>query len=410
MEGLERLEGLTELGGPSLFEVVGAERLAAAAAAALDHVLRVWGIRASSSFWWVRSCREEVIGIMRLLMERQSMEGRDASAGEGFFGLIREQVGGQAPSARQKRLSLIFLVALPYLQAKIDSITRRSEDDELEEASMPAGNFEPPVEGRLWAQAIGLPAAAGNAWRPPSSPAWTWLDWARAVWPWTQALKEGCVSPPVALFVTIVDKVEGAGIPDGISLRQDSFQRLHHLVLRSVHQMDVQMLKSARAAQFAWANKHAMSECFFYLRVVLIVTQADPSVAESAFQGGRHANILMNRLPHVDQDTESDDACRKGLFHGPSDLLALQHAVTKEPTSWRDRWISAIRQRLRDFTLFRPHPPSALLLGRTADHSPAGTLSRPDKLRHVRLISGDYATSPSGNFWLIVKPRGTMRS
>uniref|UniRef100_A0A7S0E525 Peroxisome assembly protein 12 n=1 Tax=Hanusia phi TaxID=3032 RepID=A0A7S0E525_9CRYP len=249
MEGLERLEGLTELGGPSLFEVVGAERLAAAAAAALDHVLRVWGIRASSSFWWVRSCREEVIGIMRLLMERQSMEGRDASAGEGFFGLIREQVGGQAPSARQKRLSLIFLVALPYLQAKIDSITRRSEDDELEEASMPAGNFEPPVEGRLWAQAIGLPAA-GNAWRPPSSPAWTWLDWARAVWPWTQALKEGCVlayqmgylfgkTPFSSPWLHIL----------GLKLRRMSSEDFIRLE---------QMLKSARAAQFAWANKHAM--------------------------------------------------------------------------------------------------------------------------------------------------------
>ena len=158
MEGLERLEGLTELGGPSLFEVVGADRLAAAAAAALDHLLRVWGIRASRRFWWVRSYREEVIGIARLLLERQSMEGREASAGEGFFGLIREAAAGGVPSARQRRLSLIFLVAMPYVQAKIDSLTRRPEDEELEAAPLPPGNFEPPVEGRLWAQALGQPA------------------------------------------------------------------------------------------------------------------------------------------------------------------------------------------------------------------------------------------------------------
>ena len=70
----------------------------------------------------VHRFRDEVFFLLMLLVERQCVHTCQASMAEHLFSLIRAGPGGKAITPRQRRLSLVLLVVLPYVQRKMERL------------------------------------------------------------------------------------------------------------------------------------------------------------------------------------------------------------------------------------------------------------------------------------------------
>ncbi|KAG8996813.1 ubiquitin-protein ligase peroxin 12 [Tulasnella sp. JGI-2019a] len=134
------MDFLGELGGsdplrPSIFELVGQEQLRDLLQPALKYVLSVFAQSYPRYLLRVVNKHEEFYALLMFFVERHYLRRHNASFAENFYGLKRRRkplfeteranaaVGSHASGQeklrnRELRLSLLFLVAIPYIRAK----------------------------------------------------------------------------------------------------------------------------------------------------------------------------------------------------------------------------------------------------------------------------------------------------
>lgn len=128
---------LMQVGGvegsrPTFFEMAAAQQLPASLRAALLYSLGVLAQR-RPILHKILDHSDEAFGLLMLVLEAHSLRTTDASFAESLYGLRRRPVGifSQSKSEatekiiltrRHRILSLLFLVGLPYLKSKIQSV------------------------------------------------------------------------------------------------------------------------------------------------------------------------------------------------------------------------------------------------------------------------------------------------
>ncbi|CAD7696295.1 unnamed protein product [Ostreobium quekettii] len=116
--------GTADLLRPTFFELVAAEALMPSLKAALAYSL--W-VNAQRQAWMGRALKyeHEIYAAVALFLEHQSLSGDCGSVSEAMYGLSRTPVGaapGTRITKRQRWISILFLVAVPYMKAKLDSL------------------------------------------------------------------------------------------------------------------------------------------------------------------------------------------------------------------------------------------------------------------------------------------------
>ncbi|KAL3154018.1 hypothetical protein ABBQ32_013570 [Trebouxia sp. C0010 RCD-2024] len=114
---------------PTFFELVAAERLMPSLKAATVYSLSVLAQR-RPIFHRLLDFENELFAVVTAALDRQSLLNSNSSFAESLYGLRRSSVrGGATPKASlhqsSQRWSLVFLVALPYLQSKMETIYNR---------------------------------------------------------------------------------------------------------------------------------------------------------------------------------------------------------------------------------------------------------------------------------------------
>lgn len=128
---------LMQVGGvegsrPTFFEMAAAQQLPASLRAALLYSLGVLAQR-RPILHKVLDHSDEAFGLLMLVLEAHSLRTTDASFAESLYGLRRRPVGISLNpknqdtekvflTRRQRILSLLFLVGLPYLKSKIQAV------------------------------------------------------------------------------------------------------------------------------------------------------------------------------------------------------------------------------------------------------------------------------------------------
>ncbi|GMH11298.1 hypothetical protein Nepgr_013139 [Nepenthes gracilis] len=152
---------LFQVGGqgtrPTFFEMAAAQQLPASLRAALTYSLGVLALR-RPILHKVLDYEDEFFALLNLVLEIHSLRTTDASFSESLYGLRRRSVRAklkkdiQSDSAhrtyhsglekRQRVLSVIFLVVLPYVKSKLHSIYNKER-----EAALQASLWGPLDEG-----------------------------------------------------------------------------------------------------------------------------------------------------------------------------------------------------------------------------------------------------------------------
>ncbi|KAL0056265.1 hypothetical protein WJX82_009363 [Trebouxia sp. C0006] len=114
---------------PTFFELVAAERLMPSLKAATVYSLSVFAQR-RPIFHRLLDFEDELFAIVTAALDRQSLLNGSSSFAESLYGLRRNSVrGADNPKASlnkpSQRWTLLFLVVLPYMQAKLESIYNR---------------------------------------------------------------------------------------------------------------------------------------------------------------------------------------------------------------------------------------------------------------------------------------------
>ncbi|KAL5566857.1 hypothetical protein UlMin_030021 [Ulmus minor] len=143
---------LFQVGGqgtrPTFFEMAAAQQLPASLRAALTYSIGVLALR-RPFFHKVLDYEDEFYSLLMLVLETHSLRTTDASFAESLYGLRRRAVnvkvkkdnmhlsssGGIDHSAlkrRQKVLSVVFLVVLPYFKSKLHSIYNKEREARLQ--------------------------------------------------------------------------------------------------------------------------------------------------------------------------------------------------------------------------------------------------------------------------------------
>lgn len=128
---------LMQVGGvegsrPTFFEMAAAQQLPASLRAALLYSMGVLAQR-RPILHKVLDHSDEAFGLLMLVLEAHSLRTTDASFAESLYGLRRRPVGISSNpknqdtekvflTRRQRILSLLFLVGLPYLKSKIQAV------------------------------------------------------------------------------------------------------------------------------------------------------------------------------------------------------------------------------------------------------------------------------------------------
>lgn len=113
---------------PTYFEMAAAQQLPASLRAAVLYALGVLAQR-RPILHRVLDHSDEALALLMLVLEAHSLRSTDASFAESLYGLRRRpvKVATQGPgkvllTRRQRGLSLLFLVGLPYLKSKIQAV------------------------------------------------------------------------------------------------------------------------------------------------------------------------------------------------------------------------------------------------------------------------------------------------
>jgi len=185
---------------PSYFEVAAQERVIPALFAAFEHALTVVAARHPSALLRIHNLRDEAFFLLLLLIERQCLHSSDASMAEHLFSLRRAPISRHPDmTPNHRRLSLLFLVALPYVRAKLQRLCSPPLDqqeggDGLEAVDAMGGGgdgnaFSVPVEARRWAVMETFFPSTSN--RPPQGMevgrTRSWKEVIAAVYPFVHA-------------------------------------------------------------------------------------------------------------------------------------------------------------------------------------------------------------------------------
>ncbi|MQL79926.1 hypothetical protein Taro_012373 [Colocasia esculenta] len=142
---------LFQVGGqgsrPTFFEMAAAQQLPASLRAALAYSVGVFALR-RPFFHKILDYEDEFFALLMLVLETHSLRTTDASFSESLYGLRRRTVNMasrkdkqkmdskhlQLPGLRkrQKVLSVVFLVILPYLKSKLQSVYNKEREARLQ--------------------------------------------------------------------------------------------------------------------------------------------------------------------------------------------------------------------------------------------------------------------------------------
>ncbi|CAN1765729.1 Peroxisome biogenesis protein 12 [Linum perenne] len=157
---------LFQVGGqgdrPTFFEMAAAQQLPTSLRAALTYSIGVLALR-SPFLHKVLDYEDEFFAALMLVLETHSLRTTDASFAESLYGLRRRSVrikvtnddlrskkGDNKPphsglEKRQRILSVVFLVVLPYFKSKINSVYNREREARLQASLW--GNDDETFEG-----------------------------------------------------------------------------------------------------------------------------------------------------------------------------------------------------------------------------------------------------------------------
>ncbi|TKY61348.1 Peroxisome biogenesis protein 12 [Spatholobus suberectus] len=137
---------LFQVGGqgsrPTFFEMAAAQQLPASLRAALTYSIGVLALR-RPFLHKLLDFEDESFALLMLVLESHTLRTTDASFSESLYGLRRRPANitvksdDATPAAgslrrRQKVLSVVFLVVLPYLKSKLHSIFNREREARLQ--------------------------------------------------------------------------------------------------------------------------------------------------------------------------------------------------------------------------------------------------------------------------------------
>eukprot|EP00743_Colponemidia_sp_Colp-15_P003987 GILK01004299.1.p1 GENE.GILK01004299.1~~GILK01004299.1.p1 ORF type:complete len:358 (-),score=28.31 GILK01004299.1:72-1145(-) len=112
---------------PSFFELIGQDRLLLSLRPAFKYVLNLI-VSQHPKLWPAMKFSDELLYSALFFIERSYLKNHNASFGENFYGLHRVEVQHAADqvtrglSRRSRYLSLLFLVLVPYIKAKLDQL------------------------------------------------------------------------------------------------------------------------------------------------------------------------------------------------------------------------------------------------------------------------------------------------
>ncbi|KAF8107718.1 hypothetical protein N665_0118s0081 [Sinapis alba] len=140
---------LFQVGGegtrPTFFEMAAAQQLPSSLRAALTYSLGVFALR-RSFLHKILDYEDEFYAALMLILEGHSLRTTDASFAESLYGLNRksvrlrlkkgsnEEVQHSGLEKRQRILSLVFLVVLPYFKSKLHAVYNKEREARLRES------------------------------------------------------------------------------------------------------------------------------------------------------------------------------------------------------------------------------------------------------------------------------------
>ncbi|CAH8361552.1 unnamed protein product [Eruca vesicaria subsp. sativa] len=140
---------LFQVGGdgtrPTFFEMAAAQQLPASLRAALTYSLGVFALR-RTFLHKILDYEDEFYAALMLILEGHSLRTTDASFAESLYGLRRksvrlrlrkdsgEEVKHSGLEKRQRILSVVFLVVLPYFKSKLHAIYNKEREARLRES------------------------------------------------------------------------------------------------------------------------------------------------------------------------------------------------------------------------------------------------------------------------------------
>ncbi|WZY96407.1 hypothetical protein YC2023_068736 [Brassica napus] len=132
---------LFQVGGdgtrPTFFEMAAAQQLPSSLRAALTYSLGVFALR-RSFLHRILDYEDEFYAALMLILEGHSLRTTEASFAESLYGLKRKSVRlrfkGSGLEKRQRILSVVFLVVLPYFKSKLHGIYNKEREARLRES------------------------------------------------------------------------------------------------------------------------------------------------------------------------------------------------------------------------------------------------------------------------------------
>ncbi|KAL0708749.1 hypothetical protein Bca4012_075175 [Brassica carinata] len=135
---------LFQVGGdgtrPTFFEMAAAQQLPSSLRAALTYSLGVFALR-RSFLHKILDYEDEFFASLMLILEGHSLRTTDASFAESLYGLKRKSVRlrlrlskGSGLEKRQRILSVVFLVVLPYFKSKLHGKYNKEREARLRES------------------------------------------------------------------------------------------------------------------------------------------------------------------------------------------------------------------------------------------------------------------------------------
>lgn len=106
---------------PSVFEIIAQNSLNSVLHPALQRVTLFLGSINPRKFNWIAANYDEVFFIFNGILQHYYLNTRGASFSEYFYGLQRAPLDSKKLSDNQKKLSLAFLIILPYIKQKLEA-------------------------------------------------------------------------------------------------------------------------------------------------------------------------------------------------------------------------------------------------------------------------------------------------
>ncbi|KPP79357.1 peroxisome assembly protein 12-like [Scleropages formosus] len=133
---------------PSIFEVLAQDSLMGAVRPALQHAVKVLAESNPSRYGPLWRWFDEIYTVLDLLLQHHFLSRTSASFSENFYGLKRVVTSGLQRSAhlglhsRQRWNSLLLLVLVPYLHAKLEKVLARQREEDDFSIQLPQTRFQ----------------------------------------------------------------------------------------------------------------------------------------------------------------------------------------------------------------------------------------------------------------------------